>query len=170
MKATMTDAEFATFLGDAAPPSDTHTLYRVDHRAEVKRLNADLGLALRDEKYDRKRAKGALTSKQIATKIAALNKAMEADAIEVTYRAMTPDEYEAWAADEKQGRDELLATQVTEPALTADQWHTLGEKLGIGQVHALFEAARTLSESQVVTPGLSAAASAILAGAGSSKN
>lgn len=170
-KTFLSDQEFAALLGEAKLPERHRDLYRVDHTDEIDRLNDELSQALRDEKYtDAPKSRKKAQSKVLAEKIAALRKEMDDKKLSVTYRSMTPDEYEAWAEDKESSWPEQLEIQVTEPALSAEQWKLMGEAFGIGQMGALYLAAKELTESQVVTPPLSVTASLTLRGAGSSKN
>lgn len=170
-KTFLSDEEFAALLGDAKLPERHYDLYRVDHNDEIERLNKELSATVREEKYaEAPKSRKKPQSKVLAEKIAALREEMDASRLTVTYRAMTPDEFEKWAGDKEASWPEQLSTQVVDPALSPDQWKALGERFGIGQVGGLYVQAKAFTQSQVVTPDLSVIASLTLRGAGSDKS
>jgi hypothetical protein len=127
--------------------------YRKDHRVQIAELTREHD-ALPASSGDERESDGPNPRKALAEQIAALRDEMEASRVELTIRALTPDEFKKVGEDDSSVYDQL-AMQAVSPKLDAGQWKRLADAVGFAQFAQITKDANDLVLSKVAVPDFS---------------
>ena len=152
--------DFEAFIKGTQLARRTVAVYRVDHRDEIERLQAEHD-RLPDESGDQREGSKGGPRKALAERIVALRAEMDASRTEFVIRTLTPDEFKA-LSDDTMGVYDQMAMQSVEPSLTAAQWQQVANAVGAAQWGALVKDANDLILSKVAVPDFSRSVSQTL--------
>lgn len=173
-KEDTTEAAFdiEDWLSDAHLPETTVRVSKYGHlAAELADLEAAHTAAKREDASDVRLSSKGGAAYPIAQRIEQVRKQMESGWLSIRLRGMT--QAEIARATKAKGEDQVIrqiAMQIVEPKMTEAQVKALRDKIGVGQFTAIVNAAGEVAFGEVRTPDFSAAVSATLATAGSSKS
>ena len=145
--------DFDAFIDGTEMAQAKTGFFRKDHRVKIVELTKAHD-ALPVTAGDTREGSKSSPRKKIADEIASLREEMEASRVDITIRALTPDEYKA-ISEEEDGVYDQLATQSVEPKLTAEQWRKLAAAIGYAQFSVITNDAATLILSKVAVPDFS---------------
>lgn len=152
--------DFEAFIAGTELAQVKTGFYRKDHRVKIADLTKQHD-ALPATSGDERETATESPRKALAEQIVALRDEMEASRVELTLRALTPDEFKAVAEDEAAIYDQL-ATQSVSPKLDAGQWKKLADAVGFAQFAQITKDANDLVLSKVAVPDFSRSVSATL--------
>lgn len=147
--------DFEAFISGTQLARRTVSLYRVDHRDEVRRLTGQYEQAKEAVQDERVGVKSPRRDMQ--ERIEALVAEMEASKTDFLLRTLTPDEFQRLRKDDNLDVFDQLEIQSIEPHLTADQWRQVSEAVGVAQWSPFVAEANDLILSKVVVPDFSRA-------------
>lgn len=152
--------DFESFISGTQLARSTTGFYRVDHRDEINRLQAEHDAAPETASDAREGSKSS-PRKALAEKIRALRDEMDASYQPVIIRTLTPDEFKAMQDEDKTVYDQF-AMQSVEPKLTAEQAKRLAGAVGAAQWGAMMTDANDLVIRKVAVPDFSRSVSLTL--------
>jgi hypothetical protein len=160
--------DFEAFIAGTELAQVKTGFYRKDHRVRIAELTKEhdvLPAAAGDERESAQES----PRKALAEQIAALRDEMDASRVELTIRALTPDEFRG-LPETADGIYEQLEMQAVSPKLNRDQWRTLANRIGFAQFAQISKDASDLVLSKVAVPDFSRSVSATLSPPVSSEN
>lgn len=152
--------DFEAFIAGTQLAHATTGFYRVDHRDEIARLQAEHDAAP-DESGDQREGSKTSPRKKLAERIKALRAEMEASHVDMVIRTLTPDEFKKLGDDEVSVYDQFAMQSVT-PALTPEQAKRLADSIGAAQWGQIIADANALVLSKVAVPDFSRSVSETL--------
>ena len=168
--------DFEAFIAGTQLARGPVSFFKVDHRIEIGRLQAEHDALPAEGGDDRVSSKGS-PRKALAERIKALHDEMEASRVEFIIRTLTPEEFRKIESDNDRPDDEQkysvydqLEWQSVEPHLTAKQWEALGERIGTRQFSDIMRDANALILSRVAVPDFSRTVSETLSPKASSES
>jgi len=159
--------DFDAFIAGTQLARGPVSFYKTDNRTEILRLQQEHDALPPEGGDDRVGSKSA--RRDLAEKIRSLREQMEASRVEFTIRTLTPDEFKRLQADNElpEGEQKIseydqLEWQSVEPALSADQWRKLADRIGMRQFSDILNDANALILSKVAVPDFSRSVSETL--------
>jgi len=146
--------DFEAFISGTQLARGTVSFFKVDNRPEIARLTKQHDAMPADDGDEREQSAPS-PRKDLAAKIVALREEMEASRVEFTIRTLTPDELRTVMDAATEEPYDQLALQSVEPALTADQWRKLADRIGAAQFKVICDDANALILSKVAVPDFS---------------
>lgn len=160
------------WLSDAHLPEATVRVNKFGHlAARLADLDAAHTAAKREDAADVRLSSKNGAAYPIAQEIEKVRAQMESGWLTIRLRGLTSAEIAR--ATKVKGEDQVvrqIAMQIVEPKMTEAQVKVLRDRIGVGQFTAVVNTASEVAFGEVRTPDFSAAVSATLATAESSKN
>lgn len=159
--------DFDAFIKGTQLARRTVSVYRVDHRDEIERLQEahDALLPLDEDGEGDEREVPAGDSKkrrEIAAQVAKLRDEMESGKTDFVIRTLTPAEFRKVTDNDEVTPMGQFAMQTVDPELTEEQVGILAEHIGSAQWSELMSAANELVLSRVAVPDFSRSVSETL--------